>query len=79
MYPHVNDRQSKTMEGHGTEAMAQPKNEDHGYMVTTRRNADIHDCRANPQSRTSALVLQSIKKTKLKGGDVERPQLYVYE
>ena len=44
-YPHANENHSKTVEDHGTEAMAQPKNDNHGYMVTNQRSANINDCK----------------------------------
>ena len=74
MYPHTRVLDSKTVEGHGTEAMAPSKRQEQA-VITIQQSKDNHDGRRAPPSWASPLILQSIEETfQMKGVDAEWPQ-----
>ena len=67
MYPHTRVPDSKTVEGHGTEAMAPSKRQKQA-VVTTQRSKDSR------HHGESILIFQSIEEIRhLKGVDAELP------
>ena len=71
MYPHTRVLDSKTVEGHGTEAMA-PSMRQEQAVVTTQQSKDSHDGRRAPPSWASPHIFQSIEEIfQMKGVDAE--------
>ena len=71
--PHTSVFESKTMEGHGTEAMEPSKRQEQA-VITTQHSKDSHDGRGALPSWASPLILQSIEETfQMKGVDAEWP------
>ena len=60
MYPHTRVLDSKTVEGHGTEAMASSKSQEQA-VVTTQQSKDSHDGKRAPPSWTFIFILQSVE------------------
>ena len=69
MYPHTMVLDTKTMEGHGTEAMAPSTRKQ--AVITTQRSTDSNDGRKAVPSWESTLIFQTIDEIlQLKGVDV---------